>query len=98
MKDKEGRTKTAQELASYLGLGPEEGAEIGLRVQLNSKIIEVVLDKALTHEQVAKLGRTSRTRITAIMNRNTSDVSTDLMLRILNCLGYEATVKFRKVS
>ena len=32
---------------------------------------------------VARLAHTSRTRVTAILNRNTQDISTDLMLRVL---------------
>lgn len=98
MKNKMKRTKTAHELADYLGLSPAEGAELEFRTILNSKIIEIVSSEGLTHLQVAKLSGTSRTRVTAIVNRNTSDVSTDLMLRILASLGYEAKVKFKKVS
>ncbi len=30
------------------------------------------------------------------MNRNTRDVSTDLLLRVLYALGYTAKIKFRK--
>ena len=98
MKSRMNRTKTALELASYLGLSPAEGAELEFRTILNNKIVDIVSLEGLTHLQVAKLCGTSRTRITAILNRNTSDVSTDLMLRILASLGYEAKVKFRKVS
>src|SRR6266567_1464984 len=72
-------TRTAAELAKALGLTPADGAEIALRSDLNSKIIEVVHRKGLTHAQVARLARTSRTRLTAIMNRNTKAISTDLL-------------------
>ena len=51
----------------------------------------------MTHvPEVAQLAGTSRTRITAIMNRNTKDISTDLMLRILHSLGYKAKLKIVK--
>ncbi len=60
-------TRTAAELAKALGLTPADGAEIALRSDLNSKIVEVVQRKGLTHAQVARLARTSRTRVTAIM-------------------------------
>jgi len=36
------------------------------------------------------LADTSRTRITALINRNTKDISTDLMLRVLGALGVSA--------
>jgi predicted XRE-type DNA-binding protein len=89
-------TRTAAELAKALGLTPADGAEIALRSDLNSKIVEVVQRKGLTHAQVARLARTSRTRLTAIMNRNTKDISTDLLLRVLYSLGYTAKLKFQK--
>lgn len=90
--------RNAGELARALGLRPADGAEIELRSDLNSKIAEVVAQQGLTHAEVAKLARTSRTRVTAILNRNTKDVSTDLLLRVLYALGYTAKVKFRKAA
>lgn len=91
-------TRTAAELAKVLGLTPADGAEIQLRSDLNSKIVEIVQRKGLTHAQVARLARTSRTRITAILNRNTKDVSTDLLLRVLYALGYTAKIKFQRAA
>jgi predicted XRE-type DNA-binding protein len=91
-------TRSATELAKALGLSPADGAEIELRSNLNSKIAEIVERKGLTHAQVARLARTSRTRITAILNRNTKDVSTDLMLRVLYALGYTAKIRFQKAA
>ncbi len=91
-------TRTAAELTKALGLRPADGAEIELRSALNSKIIEVVRRKGLTHAQVARLARTSRTRVTAIMNRNTMDISTDLMLRVLYALGYTARIAFQRAA
>ena len=79
-------TRAAAELARALGLSPAEGAEIELRGALNTKIVDVVRRKGLTHAQVASLARMSRTRVTAILNRNTKDISTDLLLRAV-CAG-----------
>ncbi len=91
-------TRSAAELAKALGLTPAAGAEIELRSHLNSKIVEVVQRKGLTHRQVAKLAQTSRTRVTAIMNHNTKDISTDLLLRVLYALGYTAKIRFQKAA
>jgi predicted XRE-type DNA-binding protein len=91
-------TRTASELARALDLTPADGAEIELRSTLNSKIVEVVRRKDLTHSQVARLARTSRTRVTAIMNRNTKDISTDLLLRVLYALGWTAKISFRSAA
>ncbi len=90
--------KDAAELARVLGLSPATGVEIQLRSDLNDKIIDAVLKAGLTHVQVAKLARTSRSRMTAILNRHTKDVSTDLMLRVLASLGYRAKVTFSRAA
>lgn len=91
-------SRTAGQLAKALGLTPADGAEVELRSTLNSKIVEGVHHKSLTHAQVARLARTSRTRITAIMNRNTKNISTDLLLRVLYALGYTAKITFKKAA
>jgi predicted XRE-type DNA-binding protein len=91
-------TRNARELAKVLGLTSAEGMEIEFRSDLNDKIIEVVSQKGLTHADVAQLARTSRTRITAILNRNTQDISTDLMLRVLASLGVQAKIQFRTAA
>jgi predicted XRE-type DNA-binding protein len=91
-------TRTAGELAKALGLSPADGAEIELRADLNAKIAEEVKRRGLTHGEVARLAKTSRTRVTAILNRNTRDVSTDLLLRVLYALGWTARVSFKRAA
>lgn len=90
--------RNAEELAEVLGLTPADGLEIEIRSDLNDKIIEVVRKKGLTHVQVARLAKTSRTRVTALLNRNTFEISTDLMLRILASLGVQAKLQFRMAA
>jgi hypothetical protein len=64
--------RNAKELAKVLGLAPADGMEIEFRSDLNDKIMEVVGKKGLTHSDVARLAHTSRSRVTAILNRNTT--------------------------
>jgi predicted XRE-type DNA-binding protein len=90
--------RTASELAEVLGLERADGIEIAVRSALNTKIIQVVEKRGLTHSQVATLAGTSRTRVTAIINRNTKDISTDLMLRILGALGVSARITFGRAA
>jgi|SRR6185312_6685668 len=90
--------RNAEELAELLGLPASEGFEIKIRSDLNDKVIAVVQRKGLTHAQVAKLAGTSRTRVTALLNRNTYDISTDLMLRILGALGVKAKIVFQPAA
>lgn len=90
--------KNAAELAEALGLTPADAVEIEFRSDLNDKLIEIVKKLKLTHAQVAKLAGTSRTRVTALLNRNTQDISADLMLRILASLGYRAKISVSKAA
>jgi len=90
--------KNVRDLAQILDLPPAAEAEIALRSELNDKVIEIVRKTGLTHDQVAKLARTSRSRVTAILNRNTKDVSTDLLLRIITSLGYRAKITFSRAA
>ena len=90
--------RDSRELANALGLSPADGMEIEFRSNLNDKIIEVVAKKGLTHADVARLAQTSRTRVTAILNRNTHDISTDLMLRVLGSLGIRVKVQFKNAA
>jgi predicted XRE-type DNA-binding protein len=90
--------KNVKDLVQILDLSPAAGAEIELRSELNDKVIEIVRRTGLTHDQVARLARTSRSRVTAILNRNTKDVSTDLLLRIITSLGYRAKITFSRAA
>src|ERR1051326_5237315 len=90
--------RDARELAKVLDLTPADGMEIEFRSNLNDKIIEVVAKKGLTHADVARLALTSRTRVTAILNRNTQDISSDLMLRVLSSLGVRVKLQFKNAA
>lgn len=91
-------TKDAKELAVALGLNATIGLEIEIRSYLNNKIIETVKKRGLTHAEVARLAKTSRTRITALMNRQSKDISIELMLRTLGAIGVQAKIQFKKMA
>lgn len=88
--------RNADELAGALGLSRSDAAEMEIRSQINEKIIAAARSCGLTHAELAEAAGTSRSRLTAILNRDRTHVSTDLMLRILAALGYRATVTFRR--
>src|SRR5438874_8020786 len=90
--------RNARELAKVLGLAPADGMEIEFRSDLNDKIIEVVAKKGLTHSDVARLAHTSRTRVTAILNRSTHDITTDLKRRGMASLGVKAKLQFKSAN
>ena len=85
------------ELCDILDLTPQDAIESEFRAKLRDKIKDVVTQNKLTHEQAAKLSGTSRTKVTAILNGNTSGVSSDLLLRILYSLGFQTKVSFTRV-
>ena len=96
MKVKPVITRNALELAQALGLSASDAIEWEARRQINDKIVAAIQESGLTHAQVAKAARTSRSRVTAIVNRNRGQVSSDLMLRILTALGYRAKITFTR--
>lgn len=52
----------------------------------------------MTHACLARLARTSRPRLTAILNGNLDRVSTDLLLRILAALGVRVEMRFHRAA
>jgi predicted XRE-type DNA-binding protein len=89
-------TRSAAELARAIGLSQADALNMEIRRKINQKIIEAVARSGLTHVEAARLAQTSRSRLTALLNRNTGGISTDLMLKILVALGYRATITFSR--
>jgi predicted XRE-type DNA-binding protein len=90
--------KTPEALAEALGLTAADAKEWQVQYALLQRLKEVVRKEGLTHAEVAKRAGTSRTRVTAILNDNVDDVSSDLLIRILGSLGYRVTVTVRKAA
>lgn len=91
-KAKQITTRDGVGLARALGMSSCDGHRWELRHQLVSKIIKAIEKEKLTHAVLARKAGTSRTRITSIVNWNIDNVSTDLLLRITECLGYRVRV------
>lgn len=89
--------RDAADLARALELSRSDAVGLELRSRINEKIIFAVKTSGLTHAEVAKLAGTSRSRLTAILNRDRTHVSTDLMLRILAALGYCTKMTFHRI-
>ena len=90
--------RNAEELAHVIGLKDEDGVAMEFRARLNHKIVELVKDQQLSHEQVARAAGASRTRVTAILNGNTMGVSTDFLLRVLYALGCKTLPTFSRIN
>jgi predicted XRE-type DNA-binding protein len=89
-------TRNLRELGLALNLSPAQTAEIEVRSALCDKLISVAHREGLTHARIARMATTSRTRVTAILNRNLQGISTDLLLRILGSMGYRARIILSK--
>ena len=76
------------ELARILGLKPADAHEWEVQLTLLIKLRAIVKDRELTHAQLAAKAGTSRTRVTAVLNGNLKNVSSDLLIRMLGSLGF----------
>lgn len=90
--------KNPKELFEAIGLTEYEAADAVFRAKLNSDISGLFSKSKLTHEALAKKVGTSRTRITALLNRSRSDISTDFMLKVLAALGYTVEPRLKKIA
>ena len=91
-------SRNAQELAKALWLSPADGAEIEFRAELNIAIITRFRKSRMTQETLAKKAGVSRSRVTALLNNNSTGLSTDFMLKVLNALGFKASLKISKIA
>jgi predicted XRE-type DNA-binding protein len=89
---------TPEALAQALGLSGSESQEWQVQHALLKKLRQVVREKALTHAEVARRGGSSRTRVTAILNGNLDNVSSDLLIRLLSALGYRVKVTVSRID
>jgi hypothetical protein len=77
---------------------PQLAAAVPIHATFNGTVSGSGVFTNLTHAQAAELAGTSRSRMTAILNGNVLDVSTDLLLRILAALGLRAKVTFSRAA
>lgn len=90
--------RTAEDLGHALGLSRADTAEMEFRSALTVSLAKIIQSGRLTHAEIATRAGTSRTRVTAIANRNTRGVSTDVLIRVLAATGYRAEVRVKKTA
>ena len=98
MKTKTLTVKSPEDLARTLGLSGVESQEWQVQHALLNRLRRIVRDEALPHADVAQRGRSSRTRVTSILNGNLDNVSSDLLIRLLGGLGYRVRVSVSRVD
>jgi predicted XRE-type DNA-binding protein len=98
MKAKTVAAKTPEALARTPGLSRAEPQEWQVQYKLLKELRRVVSDRGLTHAQVAQRAGSSRTRVTAILNGNLDNVSSDLLIRLLGGLGCRVRVSVSRLD
>lgn len=91
-------TGSPEELARALNLSDAESQEWRVQYALLKRLRQIVSKQGLTHAEVARLGQSSRTRVTAILNGNLENVSSDLLIRLLRGLGYRVRVSVSRID
>jgi DNA-binding XRE family transcriptional regulator len=72
--------------SEFLNLSQDEAAYVELKLSLSKSLQEVRLEKKLTQEQLARLLKSSQSRV-AKMESGDPSVSLDLLVRSLFALG-----------
>lgn len=86
-------SKTAKQLADDLGLSDIDAYVMELKSKLYIKSSELIKSSKLTHEQIAKILGTSRSRITRISNHGEGNVSIELLIKLIAALEGKAAIK-----
>jgi predicted XRE-type DNA-binding protein len=90
--------RSSRELANVLGLSEADRAAIEIQLELAEQIALELRRTGMTQAYLARLARTSRPRLTAILNGNLDGVSTDLLLRVLAALGVRVQMRFHRAA
>lgn len=83
--------------SEFLNLSQDEAAYVELKLSLSKSLQEVRLEKKLTQEQLARLLKSSQSRV-AKMESGDPSVSLDLLVRSLFALGESRKTLARMLS
>ncbi len=86
-------SKAAQRLADDLELSEVDAYIMELKAKLYAKSAELIKSSKLTHEQIAKLIGTSRSRINRIANHGENNVSMELLIKLISVIEGKPAIK-----
>jgi predicted XRE-type DNA-binding protein len=89
----EANQRVALEFAKSIGLHPVAFSDWEVRRLLMEKIIQLIKEKKLTQINIALSVQTSRTRISALMNRHIEEFKIDSLIHILSVLGVSVKIE-----
>lgn len=92
------RDERPEALARALGLSGVESQGWQVQYSLLKALRRIVRDRALTYADVAQQAGSSRTRVTAILNGNLDNVSSDQLIRLLGALGCRVRVSVSRLD
>jgi predicted XRE-type DNA-binding protein len=87
-------SKAAKQLALDLGLSEADAYIMELKSQLYSKSANLIQESVLTHGKIAQLMGTSRSRINRIAHHAESNVSIELLIKLIAVLEGRPIIKF----
>ena len=90
-------SKAAKQLAEDLDLSLVDAAMMELKSKMYEECSASIVASDLTHEQIAKLVGTSRARITRISNLGETNVSLELLIKIVATLKNKMPVNISKI-
>jgi predicted XRE-type DNA-binding protein len=85
-------------LARQLGIPKSRGVEAVLKAQLIAAIVREIGRRGLTHMEVATRSGLPRSGVTGILSGSLQKVTIDRVLRLLEAVGLEASVKVRRAA
>ena len=91
------RTSPAR-LARQLSIPKSRGMEAVLKAQLIAAIVREVGRRGLTHADVAAHSGLPRSAVTGILSGSLQKVTIDRVLRLLEAVGLEASVRVRRAA
>lgn len=87
-------SKSAKQLADDLDLSYVDAYIMELKFKLYTRSAELINSSKLTHEQIAKLIGTSRSRISRIAKHGENSVSMELLIKLIAVLEGKPAIKF----
>ena len=92
------RRSSPARLARQLSIPKSRGLEAVLKAQLIEAIVREISRRGLTHADVAGRSELARSAVTGILSGSLQKVTIDRVLRLLEAVGLEASVRVRRAA
>jgi predicted XRE-type DNA-binding protein len=92
------RRSSPARLARQLSIPKSRGLEAVLKAQLIEAIVREISRRGLTHAGVAGRSGLARSAVTGILSGSLQKVTIDRVLRLLEAVGLEASVRVRRAA